>query len=250
MNNFLILTTLLAARLCLLPTRLVIIYGSTYEQFLSLQISQHKISVSLAIIGKDIYAGRMADHSHVSHTPSMRIVNQMRLMKPVLETDLNLSNLHLVLGGKLYPGRPQMLALTMNNGRKVQIFRRGCIQILGRIADEEAEGMRVEFIQRLSTNDKNLMCHHLRNSLIKTPLCTANIVVCARLQDKFSFSQFAHSNKSQFYEIEIFPAALIRKWWPAHVALFHNGNLIITGVKSLSQCEELISSLENYLCRI
>lgn len=142
-----------------------------------------------------------------------------------------------------------MLVVTMSNGRNVQIFRGGCIQILGCISDDAAESMRQELIHRLSSTEEedNIMCLSLQKHLQKTPLCIANIVVCACLQGKVCFTQLSHSNSSQFYEIEIFPAALIRKWSPAHVALFHNGNLIITGVKSLSKCEEIISCLEDYL---
>ena len=38
-----------------------------------------------------------------------------------------------------------------------------------------------------------------------------------------------------FCEIEIFPAALITSWKPAHVALFHSGYVIVTGIKSVQE---------------
>lgn len=173
-------------------------------------------------------------------------------MKPVLETSLDLSKLHLTLGGKLYPGRPQMLVVTLSNGRNIQIFRRGCIQILGRIADGEAEEMRLELIHRLSSiSEVNKLCdpHHsnLHQCLLDVPLTIANIVVCASLEKKCCLRQIVHSNSYHFYEIEIFPAALIHKWSPAHVALFHNGKVIITGVKSIPECEKIMSYLSDYL---
>lgn len=41
------------------------------------------------------------------------------------------------------------------------------------------------------------------------------------------------SNAQMFYEIELFPAVLINEWEPAHVALFHNGYVVVTGIKSV-----------------
>ena len=55
------------------------------------------------------------------------------------------------------------------------------------------------------------------------------------------------SNANLMYEIEPFPAALISKWHPAHVAVFHNGKVIITGVKTVDSCKEIISLLLSYL---
>lgn len=196
----------------------------------------------------------MSERLHVSNIGKMEVINLMRIMKPALKSNLDLSNLHLTLGGKLYSGRPQMLVITMSNGRKIQIFRGGCIQILGNITDGEAEQMRQEFIQRLSPiNEGGQLCDHhhhhskLHQCLLDVPLRIANIVVCASLERKCCLRQMAHSNNYHFHEMEIFPATLIRKWSPAHVALFHNGKVIITGVKSLSECQKIMSYLSEYL---
>ena len=54
----------------------------------------------------------------------------------------------------------------------------------------------------------------------------------AQLKKRPCLSKIAHSNASLFYEVELFPAALITRWKPAHVALFHNGHVIVTGIKT------------------
>ena len=54
----------------------------------------------------------------------------------------------------------------------------------------------------------------------------------AQLKTKPNLLKIQHSNAHVFYEIELFPAVLIRSWEPAHVALFHNGHVIVTGIKS------------------
>ena len=38
-------------------------------------------------------------------------------------------------------------------------------------------------------------------------------------------------NKHFSYEPELFPAALISKWSPAHITLFTNGKGMVTGVR-------------------
>jgi len=139
---------------------------------------------------------------------NVRVINMMRSMHAT--DNLNLESLHHKLGGKLYRGRPEMLLLRMSNGRNVQLFRRGTVQILGHLTQHEAESMRSELLHRLQ-------------------IITTN------------------SNANLFYEIELFPAALIRKWYPAHIAVFHNGKVILTGVKTVDACKEIFSHLLSYL---
>ena len=55
------------------------------------------------------------------------------------------------------------------------------------------------------------------------------------------------SSDTVFYETELFPAALIRKWHPAHVAVFHNGKVIVTGLKTLSAFYNVMKSLLDFL---
>jgi len=55
------------------------------------------------------------------------------------------------------------------------------------------------------------------------------------------------SNSQIMYEAELFPAALIQKWKPVHIAVFHNGKVIFTGLKSLVQFHSIFSELKLYL---
>lgn len=164
----------------------------------------------------------------------MKVINMMRTMK--VEWPLDLEELHRKHGGKLFHGRPEMLLLRLSNGRNVQIFRRGTIQILGAIPQKEAERMRREILQRLCLS-------------MRAPLVISNMVVTAQLKN-LRFQKIVKSNGDLFYETEIFPAALISKWLPAHVAMFHTGNIVITGVKSVSHCLNVISSLKYYCSQI
>ena len=162
---------------------------------------------------------------------SVKITNVMRVMR--VNTVLDLENLHQKFGGKLFRGRPEMLLLRMSNGRNVQLFRRGTIQILGRLHQREAEMMRHEVLQ----------CLQLRTV---PPLVITNIVISAQLTKKKLFLRNMN-DVHVFYETELFPAALIHKWHPAHVAVFHNGKVILTGVKTVKKCREIFTSLIHFL---
>lgn len=165
----------------------------------------------------------------------MENVNVINIMRSIRIADkLDLEHIHRTIGGKLYRGRPEMLILTMSNGRHVQLFRRGTVQILGRLRECEAQDMRQELLQRLQIVTTN-------------PLLISNIVVRAQLKNPLHLQKITQSNGNVFYEIELFPAVLIRKWHPAHIALFHNGKLILTGIKSVDTCQEIFSHLLDYL---
>ena len=73
----------------------------------------------------------------------------------------------------------------------------------------------------------------------------SNMVVTTQLMN-LSLRKIDKSDNDIFYETEIFPAALIRKWEPAHVAVFHNGKVVITGVKSISHCYSILHALHEY----
>lgn len=166
---------------------------------------------------------------------NVRVINVMRLM--YVPEGLDLEDLHRRLGGKLYRGRPEMLLLRLNNNRNVQLFRRGTIQILGPLRQTEAEDMRREILQYLQTT-------------VASPLVISNMVISARLKTPPCLQMISESNANHAYEIELFPAALIRKWSPAHVAVFHNGKVILTGVKTVDACKEIFSLLPSYLCEL
>ena len=49
------------------------------------------------------------------------------------------------------------------------------------------------------------------------------------------------------FEPELFPAAMISKWQPAHVTLFCNGKGLITAVKSEDKALFILSELTLFL---
>ena len=55
------------------------------------------------------------------------------------------------------------------------------------------------------------------------------------------------SDANLLQEIELFPAALNRKWYPMHFGHFHNGKVIVTGLKSVKQFYDVMSALISFL---
>ena len=170
-----------------------------------------------------------------------RIINLMREMK--VDQVIALEDVFQLYQDEstLYRGRPEMLVMTMKvNQRNLQLFRGGKIQILGPIPNHEAESMRCEIMARLRSVPKMRMCQ-------VTPLTISNMVVSLQLPSVINFQNILHSNHDISYEAELFPAALIRKWHPVHVALFHNGKVIVTGVKSVTVLKDIFNSINNFI---
>ena len=65
------------------------------------------------------------------------------------------------------------------------------------------------------------------------------MVASLQLPSAINLHNIKYSNQDVTYEVELFPAALIRKWSPAHVALFHNGKMIVTGVRHVDVLKEI-----------
>ena len=168
------------------------------------------------------------------------IINLMRIMNVDCRIDLETLHISHPKCTKLYRGRPEMLLMTMRNGRNVQMFRGGKVQILGCIPNDVAESMRNEVIMRLRK------VYSMQLSQV-TKMTITNMVVSARLRRKICLRKIATSDVNLFHEIELFPAALIRKWHPVHIALFHNGKVILTGLKSVEQFYEIMSTLTSFL---
>ena len=169
-----------------------------------------------------------------------RVINAMRDMALGEELDLELLHQHLT-GSKYHRGRPQMLVVTMKNGRNLQLFRSGKIQILGNVSHLDAHSMCYEILQKIKTFYPNL---NLR------PLILRNLVVSVQLNNLIALHKIRSSSHDLFYESELFPAVLIRKWYPIHISLFHNGNCILTGLTDIEQVspivEDLVTFLSNY----
>ena len=142
---------------------------------------------------------------------------------------------------KLYRGRPEMLIMKMTNGRNMQMFRKGTVQILGCISDEEAENMRLEFIVKLRQLKRTMKMGQVSEMTI------SNIVMSAQLKRKVRLNKIPWSDCNVFHETELFPAALIRKWLPVHIALFQNGKVILTGLKSVSEVSNIMTDLHSFL---
>ena len=168
-----------------------------------------------------------------------RTINLMREMK--VNQQIVLEELYHLYEdeSKFYRGRPEMIVMRMRNGRNLQIFRGGKVQILGRIPDEEAENMREEFVGRLKNLKKMVNCQVTRLTIV-------NLVVSLQLSSNINLKNISHSNHDLSYETELFPAALIRKWHPVHVAVFNNGKVIVTGIKSMNVVDDIMKSVMSF----
>ena len=163
----------------------------------------------------------------------LRVINIVRTM--TADRSLNLELLYSNIDNSvLHTGRPEMLVIPMSNGRNLQLFRGGKVQIFGNLKHDEAEEMRLDLIKKLKKILPNIQL---------SPIKIVNLVVSAILKNVIPLRTISSSNATVFYEAELFPAALIRKWHPAHIAVFHNGKVIITGVKSVTAVDSLITEL-------
>ena len=170
-----------------------------------------------------------------------RIINLMREMRVNQRIPLEEVHSHYRDESVLHRGRPEMLVMTMKvNGRNLQLFRGGKIQILGLIPIDDAENMRCEIWTRLRMLPKMETCH-------VSPLRITNMVASLQLPSAINLRNIAHSNQDMSYEVEVFPAALIRKWHPVHVALFHNGKMIVTGIKSVNVLNEIFERTQKFI---
>ena len=75
----------------------------------------------------------------------------------------------------------------------------------------------------------------VKNKVYQFDLCTT-----------FNFSKFV-CNHEFSYEPELFPAALLSKWKPAHVTLFPCGKGLVTGLTSTKCVIDIICEIENFL---
>ena len=176
-------------------------------------------------------------HGVIIMVDTIEVVNCMRELR--LNTRLDLEAVHQRLPhAKLYRGRPQMLVVKMSCGRNLQLFPSGCIQILGRVSQAGAVRMSCEILHHL----KQLYPH------LSWPVLTLkNIVVHVQLTKRIPLHRIKHSSSAVSYEPELFPAALIRRFEPAHIAVFHTGHCIITGIKSLEQAHAIVHELMDFL---
>ena len=160
----------------------------------------------------------------------MSIINVFWQMKAAEPLDLEWLQWS-VTDAKLYTGRPHMLSWKSEHGR-VQFFPNGSIQLIGNISDSQA--------MKLYKIIRQLVEMEVSMPSIK------NIVLRVKLSKRQTLSTIP-SNKDITYNSELFPAALITRWHPAHVSVFQSGEAIVTGVKSKEQASNIISDVDNFL---
>ena len=168
---------------------------------------------------------------------TVRVINCMREFR--LNVCVNLQDVHTLFPhGKFYRGRPKMLVINMSCGRNVQLFPNGCAQILGNVSLSNAKSMSDELIHYL----RQLYPH-----IQMGPLTLKNLVVSARLNAPVPLHRLKRSSSTLSYEPELFPAMLLRRYHPVHIAVFHTGRCIITGLHSVEQGQHIVHKLTKYL---
>ena len=75
----------------------------------------------------------------------------------------------------------------------------------------------------------------------------SNIVVSIDLHQNLHLSAVTMSNSYMTFEPEIFPALLIDFLRPIHIAAFHSGKVILTGLKSEARIPIIIDKLIHFL---
>ena len=175
---------------------------------------------------------------------SYKIVNIMRTTK--LQNPINLEDLHNSFPqSKFLRGRPQMVLIRLSNGRNIQVFRNGTIQLLGAISNFDAQSMKCELEKSLLPILNLEKTHPMMTSIPNWEM--SNIVASIDLHCHLQLSNIATSNSCMTFEPEIFPALLIDALYPIHVAAFHNGKIILTGLKSESHIPMVINKLIFFL---
>ena len=168
---------------------------------------------------------------------TVRVINCMREFR--LNVCVNLQDVHTLFPhGKLYRGRPKMLVIKMSCGRNVQLFPNGCAQIMGNVSPSIAKSMSDELLHCL----RQLYPH-----IQMGPLTLKNLVVSARLNTPVPLHRVKLSSSNLLYEPELFPAMLLRRYHPIHIAVFHTGHCIITGLRSVEQGQRIVHKLTKYL---
>ena len=91
---------------------------------------------------------------------------------------------------------------------------------------------------------------HLRLEIILNqslpPWTILTMTVLCDLKHSYDFRQLSSSSDIT-YEVELFPAAQMTNWSPYHVHVFHNGKIVITGVKDLDCVPSIVSDIKRYL---
>ena len=173
------------------------------------------------------------------HTPSLKLINAH--YQASYGQCINLQHLNEVFDnrGKLHRGRPYMLSCRMKM-KRVLFFPNGTIQILG-------GGLNPSTLQLLSMEISRLLHQYdstRRPLLLRWKL--NNMVFHFDMTTRIKLTKCV-CTKHLSYEPELFPAALISKWQPAHVTLFPNGKGMITGIKSYDESLSILRQLFTFI---
>lgn len=114
----------------------------------------------------------------------------------------------------------------------ILIFPNGTIQSIGQGSDCQLEMVH------------SILCDIFQETLPNWKLTTMTLV--CTLKYEFDFRNLSSNDVIQ-YEPELFPAAQIKLWHPIHVHAFHNGRLVLTGVKVFEVLSEIIPRLKHIL---
>ena len=158
------------------------------------------------------------------------MVNKMHAMK--CRDCMNLKRLHQLLDGILHTGALKCLCF-LQALIATCVFHKGTIQILEGVPDDIVNTMCREF--------------ESRTKLKLPPMTISNLVLSARLKKKPCLLKIRHCDAHVFYDVELFPAALITYWKPAHVPLFHNGHIVVTAIKFLREGYRVLKHLMKML---
>lgn len=116
----------------------------------------------------------------------------------------------------------------------ILFFPNGTIQCVGSCNDEDVNHM-----------------HSVLEDLLKTSLPKWDVktmTVLCEFKHRYDFRNVS-SSAHVTYEVEIFPAAQMTIWNPYHVHVFHNGKIVITGIKDMSTVQTIIGDLKNYVIK-
>lgn len=115
----------------------------------------------------------------------------------------------------------------------ILFFPNGTIQCIGSCEDELTTKVH-EYLQNLL--NQNLPPWDVRTM---TVLCEVNFPCNLRN---------ITSSKEITYEIDLFPAAQMTICSPYHIHVFHNGKVVITGIKDMSCIPKIMNDIKCHLC--
>ena len=116
----------------------------------------------------------------------------------------------------------------------ILFFPNGTVQCVGQCDDNVLDSVHSIL--------ESVLQQHLPKWQVRT------MTVLCELKHTFDFRHLTSSSKVT-YEVELFPAAQLTLWKTYHVHVFHNGKMIITGLKDLSCLPQIVEDVEQHFFR-